>query len=104
MEFRMLFQGRGDGDRTGSCKVSPAPEQMTVMAAQSTAAQVNPGIRNVSILHLNVANMERALAWYQGVLGMKHVRDNGGPSADADRGRGPHARPRDPDPTYCRRA
>lgn len=56
------------------------PGQTTVMAAQATAAPVNPGIRNVSILHLNVADMGRALAWYQGVLGMKHVRDNGGPS------------------------
>jgi catechol 2,3-dioxygenase-like lactoylglutathione lyase family enzyme len=56
----------------------PAPEP-TMLAAQAPAPS-SPGIRNVSILHLNVADMDRALAWYQGVLGMKHVRDNGGPS------------------------
>jgi catechol 2,3-dioxygenase-like lactoylglutathione lyase family enzyme len=57
-----------------------APEQMAAVAAQTAAAPVNPGIRNVSILHLNVADMDRAVAWYQEVLGMKRVRDNGGPS------------------------
>jgi catechol 2,3-dioxygenase-like lactoylglutathione lyase family enzyme len=34
----------------------------------------------VSVLHINVASMERSLAWYRGVLGMQTVRDSGGPS------------------------
>jgi len=55
------------------------PGQVTVAAQTPAAAPVNPGIRNVSILHLNVADMDRAVAWYEGVLGMKRVRDNGGP-------------------------
>ena len=79
MEFRTHFTAVLTAITLGAF-VGSAPEQMTVRAAQATAAPINPGIRNVSILHLNVANMERALAWYQGVLGMKHVRDNGGPS------------------------
>ena len=48
--------------------------------AVEALAPADPGIRNVSILHLNVADMDRSLAWYQGVLGMETVRDNGGPS------------------------
>jgi len=60
--------------------VVAAPTHTTDVAAQAAAAPVSPGVRNVSILHLNVANMDRAVAWYQGVLGMKRLRDNGGPS------------------------
>jgi catechol 2,3-dioxygenase-like lactoylglutathione lyase family enzyme len=79
MEFRTQFTAALTAIALAAFSGS-APETMTVMAAQATAAPINPGIRNVSILHLNVADMDRALAWYQGVLGMKHVRDNGGPS------------------------
>jgi catechol 2,3-dioxygenase-like lactoylglutathione lyase family enzyme len=45
-----------------------------------TSQLVDPGITDVSVLHINIADMDRSLAWYQGVLGMETVRDNGGPS------------------------
>ncbi len=43
--------------------------------------QADPIITNVSLLHMNVANMDRSLAWYQDVLGMSDVGGNGGPLA-----------------------
>ena len=61
------------------------PEETTGEAAapmkdEAPAEMVVAGIRNVSILHFNVADMDRSLAWFQGVLGMATVSDNGGPS------------------------
>ncbi len=53
---------------------APAP------AAEVAATPADVGIRNVSILHLNIEDMDRSLAFYQGVLGMETVRDSGGPS------------------------
>ena len=49
-------------------------------SAQTPGAAAGAGVSNVSILHLNVADMDRAVAWYQGVLGMQTVRDSGGPA------------------------
>ena len=58
----------------------PAGEAAAPMTDEAPPGTVDAGIRNVSILHLNVADMDRSLAWFQGVLGMATVRDNGGPS------------------------
>ena len=58
-----------------------APEEAAEAPAPEAAlGAVDAGIANVSILHINVTDMEPSLAWYQGVLGMETVRDNGGPS------------------------
>jgi len=59
-----------------------APEEAAPEAApvETAAPAVDAGIRNVSRLHYNVADMDRAVAWYQGVLGMETISDNGGPS------------------------
>src|SRR5687767_10560656 len=57
-----------------------APAAATVESPAPAGTGTGGGIGNVSILHLNVADMDRSLAWYQGVLGMQTVRDNGGPS------------------------
>jgi catechol 2,3-dioxygenase-like lactoylglutathione lyase family enzyme len=47
----------------------------------SVFVQTDPIITNVSLLHMNVADMDRSLAWYQDVLGMENVGGNGGPLA-----------------------
>src|SRR5690606_13039354 len=67
--------GTAPGDAPGE-----AAEAAAVEAPAPAGTGTNPGIRNVSILHLNVGDMDRSLAWYQGVLGMQTVRDSGGPS------------------------
>ncbi len=64
----------------GAVPEESTAEMAAPAAAEAMAPTVDAGIRNVSILHVNVANMDRAVAWYQGVLGMETVRDNGGPS------------------------
>lgn len=79
MRFRTYFSNALTAIALAAFGVA-ASGHTTAVAAQAAVAPVNPGIRNVSILHLNVASMDRAVAWYQGVLGMKRVRDNGGPS------------------------
>lgn len=53
------------------------PEESTEPVA---AALPDAGVVEVSILHLNVADMDRSLAWYRDVLGMQTVRDSGGPA------------------------
>ncbi|MGE0592642.1 MAG: VOC family protein [Vicinamibacterales bacterium] len=55
-------------------------ESMPGASAPAEAAAVDPGITSVGVLHINIADMDRSLAWYQGVLGMDTVRDSGGPS------------------------
>ena len=57
-----------------------AREASAQAAAAAASAGADAGVSNVSILHLNVSDMDRALAWYQGVLGMQTVRDSGGPA------------------------
>ncbi|NOT44302.1 MAG: hypothetical protein HOP14_06845 [Acidobacteria bacterium] len=62
-----------------------AQEGAEVMSGESApsaaaAAAVDPGITAVGVLHINIADMDRSVAWYQGVLGMETVRDSGGPS------------------------
>jgi catechol 2,3-dioxygenase-like lactoylglutathione lyase family enzyme len=68
-----------------ACGGAATEEAAEPMAGEAPAADVmasfDPGIRNVSFLHVNVADMDRAVAWYEGVLGMETLRDNGGPSA-----------------------
>jgi catechol 2,3-dioxygenase-like lactoylglutathione lyase family enzyme len=64
------------GGAAPEASVAEMAEPMAGMPAEA----VDAGIRNVSILHVNVADMDRAIAWYEGVLGMETVRDNGGPS------------------------
>ena len=70
-----------------ACGGTATEDAAEPMAAEAAAAESAPeaavadlGITSVSILHLNVADMDRSLAWYQGVLGMETVGDNGGPS------------------------
>jgi catechol 2,3-dioxygenase-like lactoylglutathione lyase family enzyme len=67
--------GTAPGDAPGEAAATAA-----VDASAPAATGTDAGIRNVSMLHLNIADMDRSLAWYQGVLGMQTVRDSGGPS------------------------
>ena len=62
---------------------APASDESAAEMAEPTVAEtptVDAGLRNVSILHVNVENMDRTLAFYRDVLGMEVLRDSGGPS------------------------